>query len=95
MAEYLTSSGHQYSFTNWGNGEQPSECFDRQDWLGCLHGCMFCAQFNSSSNLLLEDDGLLHELLHLAMGLEISTHNSLQELRIAVVKLELAGVKGE
>lgn len=89
LGEYQTSSGARFSFSGWAAGESPLECFDRRDWLDCLHGCMFCAGFHPDPRVLLEDDGVLHELVHLAGGVDICTHSNLAALRNSVLALQL------
>jgi hypothetical protein len=39
--------------------------------------------------VLLEDDGVLHELVHLAGGVDICTHSNLAALRNSVLALQL------
>lgn len=81
---YRTSRGRLFSFTGWTPGETPLELFDRGEWLQCLHACMF-----ASSRSAIEDDGVLHELVHLALGIEICTHNSMAMLRSDVAAIDL------
>lgn len=86
-SEYRTSRGRSFSFSGWAPGETPLDHFDRGEWLKCLHGCMFAA-----SRVHIEDDGVLHELVHLALGVDICTHNSLDDLRVEVAAIQaLAG----
>lgn len=66
-------------------------CFDRQDWLGCAHGCMLALILvgdEHQSHLAVSDDGVIHELLHLHVGADLCTCNTLDELRTIVVELE-------
>jgi len=88
--KYTTKSGATYDFSGW-RGEDPTTFFDRRDWLGCLHGCMLCLSLLGRENwtqMSIADDGLLHELVHLAAGSEICTHNSLDKMREEVVELQ-------
>lgn len=86
---YHTSRGRLFTFVGWPDGGTPLELFDAGRWLECLHACMF-----SASRLQdLEDDGVLHELVHLALGVEICTHTSMTALRGQVEALQL-GVGG-
>lgn len=78
--EYRTAAGHAFIFDGWPAGESPLELFDAGKWLECLHACMFA----TSRRVLLEDDQLLHELVHLALGIDICTHNTMAGLREAV-----------
>lgn len=91
MTDYRTSSGVSYSFSGWDAGESPLECWDKQDWLKCLHGCMLCLSLLRNVITIrwaIEDDGLLHELVHLALDVEISAHGTMGELRMQVEHLQ-------
>lgn len=91
--QYKTTQGRTYDFSGWEPGESPVELFDKKEWLKCLHACMIASylayrcneDFLGFSTLcagkVLEDDSLLHELCHLSLGIEISTHNTLDDLR--------------
>lgn len=77
LGEYRTPKGRLYHFSGWDEGDTPLEYFDRGEWLHCLHSCMLM-------QYLLEDvadDGLLHELVHLSLGIDICTHTTMTELR--------------
>ena len=82
--EYRTTAGRAFHFDGWPPGESPIELFDAGKWLECLHACMFAA----SRRELLEDDHLLHELVHLALGIDICTHNTMAGLREAGKNLQ-------
>ena len=43
--------------------------------------------FAASRRELLEDDQLLHELVHLALGIDICTHNTMAGLREECARL--------
>lgn len=75
-----------YSFSGWPPNESPVELFDHQIWLECLHACM-CAV----SRQTIMDTGVLHELCHLSLGIEIDTHSSMARLRerVAAVQAEI------
>jgi hypothetical protein len=91
MTEYRTSSGVGYSFSGWNAGESPLECWGKQDWLKCLHGCMLCLSLIRepvAAFRTIEDDGLLHELVHLAQGEAICLHSSMDSLRAQVDMLQ-------
>lgn len=91
--QYKTTQGRTYDFSGWEPGESPLELFDKQEWLKCLHACMLCTSFTHKlykddlqtqddiAAEFIDDDGLLHELCHRACGLDICTHNSLEDLR--------------
>lgn len=89
--QYFTSKGTEFSFYGFDDGDRPSDHFKAGDWLTCLHGCMFLASILDphESKVLMEDDGLLHELVHLALGISISTHTDMNELLCSVTELEL------
>lgn len=86
--DYRTSRGSLYGFSGWNRGESPVESFDKKEWLKCLHSCMLIASFHPDPKPLLEDDQVLHELVHLVSDVEISSHCSLEFLREQVVELE-------
>lgn len=91
MTEYLTSRGRLYSFSGWPPYEEPLQCFDDSDWLRCLHGCMLALALLADAErtqLAIEDDGLAHELLHLATGVGLCTHNTYAGLRAEVERLQ-------
>lgn len=86
--DYCTSLGSQYGFSGWNKDESPVESFDRGEWLKCLHSCMLVASFHPDPKLFLQDDQVLHELVHLISGIDISTHSNMEFLRAQVVELE-------
>lgn len=82
--DYFTSTGARFSFSGFGTGEDPLTYFDTKDYLNCLHGCMVLVSLfvpREIKHLYLEDDGLLHELVHLSLGVDICTHGDLISLR--------------
>lgn len=81
---YRTSRGRLFTFVGWPAGGTPLELFDAGRWLECLHACMFAASRRAD----LEDDGLLHELVHLELGLAICTHSTMADLREQVLALQ-------
>lgn len=91
MIDYHTSSGASFSFSGWNAGESPLECWDSRDWLKCLHGCMLCLSLlNDPENtqLAIEDDGLLHELVHLEADINICLHSSMDNIRAQIETLQ-------
>lgn len=98
--QYKTTQGRTYDFSGWEPRESPLELFDKKEWLKCLHACMLAVYLAHRCNedllgfralsvgTVLEDDSLLHELCHLALGIDISTHNSLEDLRDKVIIYE-------
>lgn len=88
---YLSPKGTKYSFSGWESGSTPVERFDLGDYIGCLHGCLLMLTLLGNEHrtqVAISDDGIVHELVHLAGGVEISTHNDLTTLRAEVVELE-------
>lgn len=76
-----------FSFDGWPAGETPLEFFDKKRWLECLHACI-CAV----SRQTLMDTGVLHELCHLALGLETDQHSNRPRLRerVATIQQEIS-----
>ncbi len=88
--EYLSPNEIVFGFDGWGS-YSPTQCFDRGEWLDCLHGCMLALTIINDPGLTqieISDDGVLHELLHLALGIDICTNNTMSELRTQVAELE-------
>ena len=88
--EYLSPNGVRFDFSGWIL-DSPIQCFDRQDWVGCLHGCMLALTILNQPELTqreIADDGLLHELLHLSGGVDVCTHTTLQELRTQIAEIQ-------
>lgn len=88
--EYLSPKGMRFSFSGWAQ-DSPTRCFYKQDWLGCLHGCLLTLTIINDPKLTqieIADDGIVHELLHLASGIDICTHTTLTELRTEISELE-------
>lgn len=82
--DYVTSRGVKFSFNGFPAGCDPLAYFDNKDYLNCLHGCMVLVSLfvpREIKHLYLEDDGLLHELVHLSLGIDICTHSNLISLR--------------
>lgn len=91
MTDYRTSSGANYSFSGWNESESPLECWDRQDWLKCLHGCMLCLSLlndHEATQRAIEDDGLLHELVHLESDINICLHGDMDNIRLQIEFLQ-------
>jgi hypothetical protein len=88
---YRTSAGHAFEFSGWSLGESPLDHFDAGRWLECAHGVCLALSRHHDVNcaaLAVEDDGLLHELIHLALGIDICTHTNTTELRGKVAALQ-------
>ena len=86
-----TKTKSKYLFSGWEPTQSPIECWNSKNYLACLHGCMLCYSFlndSKATQLAIEDDGLLHELLHLAMKTEICTHQSLKDLEKEIIALQ-------
>ena len=90
MTDYKTSKGRLYSFDGWQPDDSPLEHFDQKNWLKCLHGvCFMLSHFDANEvKQSLEDDGILHELIHLSLGVEICTHQDLEYLRACVADIQ-------
>jgi len=91
--EYATSRGGRYSFSGWEPGLSPSECFDEAKYLECLHGCILCLSLLNEpfrTQKSVEDDGLIHELVHLSQGIDISHRQDMLGLRKEVANLQSA-----
>lgn len=85
------NTGAQFSFTQWQEGESPIERFDRGEWLQCLHGLLLILSILDWKRTTMKgiaDDGVLHELVHLALGIDICTHHTLHSLRLQVVEIQ-------
>lgn len=81
----------RYSFAGWSPGESPVECWQSGEWLRCLHGCMLAVYLIGDPHMMraaLADDGILHELVHLAAGAEVCTHGGMERLAEEVVALQ-------
>lgn len=88
---YKSPKGVPFSFDGWQTDETPFNCFCRKDYLGCLHGCLLALTLLGNEHrtqVAISDDGLVHELVHLAGGVEISTHTDLDTLRSEVLDLQ-------
>lgn len=83
LGNYQTTKGRWYGFSGW-HPTHPLQLFDQGRWLECLHAAIFAASLQPESEraaAALEDDGVIHELAHLALGIEICTHNTLDDIR--------------
>jgi|GEM_PF-993448 len=91
MIEYVTSAGASFSFSGWNASESPLECWDSRDWLKCLHGCMLCLSLLNdpeATQRAIEDDGILHELVHLEADINICLHGSMDNIRAQIESLQ-------
>jgi hypothetical protein len=79
--------GSPLSFSGYRSGETPLELFDAGRWLECLHGCMIGITVTHEH---IEDDGVLHELVHLALGIPICHQSSMGYIRDEVGKIQMA-----
>ncbi len=76
MPNYRGSKGGAYNTTY--SGATPVELFDAGDWLGCVHACAFVLfAIGDADRALaaLDDESYVHELIHLAAGVEACTAN--------------------
>ncbi|WP_340700849.1 hypothetical protein [Burkholderia cenocepacia] len=83
-----TSRGRAYVLSDWPAGGRPTDHFDQGRWADCLHACLFAASLRRNPSDI-EDDGPVHELVHLVCGIPICTHNTMENLRHQVRELEL------
>lgn len=92
MIDDKVKSGGRFNFHGWENGDTPLSRFDHCDWVNCAHGvCLMLYLLDSKSRAYssLADDGILHELIHLATGIDICTHHTLVELRRQLESLQI------
>jgi hypothetical protein len=89
---YTSPKGVQFTFDGWAPGEAPLECFDRGDYIACAHGCMLSLIVEGNvyeSFLAIQDDGIIHELIHLHDKIDICTCNTLPDIRAMVACLQI------
>lgn len=85
---YRTAAGRK--FTLGYDGPSPLQLFDEQRWAECAHACAYLISLRGDPELALrslQDDALIHELLHLACGIEICTHNGRGNVRSMVADI--------
>ena len=61
-----------------------TDLFDSEQWAECLHATIQAynvVDCPELTQIAVQDTGLIHELSHLASGIEICTHGSMAELR--------------
>lgn len=74
-------------FTAQYRGPSPMDLFDLGDYIACAHACAFLIgrlRDPERALMALEDDGLLHELLHLASGIPVCTFHAPADIRVQV-----------
>ena len=79
---YRTSKGRPFSHDYVG--PTPVELFDEGRYAESAHACVYLLRLFGDEHrafAAMEDDAYLHELLHLAVGTNICTHNSMTEIR--------------
>jgi hypothetical protein len=70
---------------------RPSELFKRGEYLEAAHGlCYLLSRSGTEKSVLdsVQDWGALHETIHLAIGIDIDTHSTLDEIFDEYVKIE-------
>lgn len=91
-----------YMLQRWKPGETPVETYDKQDFIGCLHGCVLALtmlQDSKRTQMAIEDDGIVHELIHILhftqpdQRIQIGSFRSVRELRDEIYKLQEDGIK--
>lgn len=78
----------KFEFTGWR--EHPLDLFDAKQWSKCLHAAIQAYNFIGDpqyTQAALEDTGLLHELAHLSVGINIWTHHNLDDLRAELARV--------
>lgn len=88
MPNYRGSKGGAYNTTY--SGATPVELFDAGRYGECLHACAFILHTLRDPARVwhaLDDEAVLHELIHLVVGIDISTHNTIKNIRNEVEKL--------
>lgn len=95
MIEYLTPNcGAEFSYTN--PDKTLVELFDSGKYLSCLHQAMAVTYLTVAPHkvtAMIADDGVLHELVHLASDINVCTHSSKDWVRDELVKLDAESVK--
>ena len=87
-----------YMLSRWKEGEYPVQTYDAKDWVGCLHGCALALtmlQDPQRTQNAIEDDGILHELIHILHfsgrsggKSQLEEMKSVQQLRDDIFKLQ-------
>lgn len=88
---YKSLSGHSFIFDGWSANYSPLELFDRNDYLNCLHGILLGLTLINNervSHQSLSDEGVIHELLHLALSIDICTENTRDSLRLEIKEIQ-------
>ena len=83
--QYQTSKGMHCGFEGWKPDESPLDFFDRGDYLQCMHGVMLCLHLIAQPTLLaqsVEDDGILHELVHLSLNVRLPPESAVDRLKV-------------
>ena len=63
--------------------EIPSELFKNKEYLKCAHALCYLLHINNNKLIAykaIKDNGILHEVIHLANDIEIWTHHSLDKI---------------
>lgn len=92
MLDAKTVNEGNFNFRGLENGHLPLSYFDHYDWANCLHAvCLMLYLMGSKTRAFnaLADNGMVHELVHLNAGLDISSDHTLVELRKEVENLQI------
>lgn len=88
---YKSLRGHSFIFNGWPVNYTPLNLFDNFNYLGCLHGIMLGLTLINNervSHQSLSDEGVIHELLHLALSIDICTENTRDSLRLEIKEIQ-------
>lgn len=94
--DYTTTKGNAFSFIGFNEGESISEFFMRGEYLKAAHAASFVLGtfcHPEACKMALEDDGIVHELIHLALGIDQCTHTLMGDLMIECMRLDAEATK--
>lgn len=74
-----------YGFEGWCAGQAPIDFFDDGKWLECLHAVLPALAHVDDE---LRDTGLIHELVHLSLGVDIGIENRFRLMRDKILEIQ-------